>query len=218
MPMVTSSLVGCTYILDKWIRFETAIATEATKDVYRWKIESCGDHSWLQLFKDMQMQNFDLTAGSYGPDKGPVVVKTDIFNRYGYNLQFYVRPWNNLVSNFLNNRHFEILDIDTLQFDIQTKVFYPHIDNLYAKWTVNTHKFLGNPELPIYNVPLCAYPDMHQQAMGGIEFANITMPYLKINLPNYNQDLTVTVTLFMHNYIRQVILRQNTAIETVQNI
>eukprot|EP00727_Mastigamoeba_balamuthi_P001665 m51a1_g11496 hypothetical protein (197) ;mRNA; f:1981-2633 len=196
MPMATSSLVGRTYILAKWIQFETVITMEATKDMYHWKIESCSDHGWLQLFKDMQTQNFDLVADLYGPDKGPVVVKTDVFNRY---------------------RHFEILDTNALQFDIQTKVFYPHIDNLYAKWMVNMHK-LGNPELPIYNMPLCAYPDMHQQAMGGIEFANIMMSYLKIDLPNYNQDLTVTVTLFVHNYIRQVILGQNTAVETVQNI
>eukprot|EP00727_Mastigamoeba_balamuthi_P014714 m51a1_g9869 hypothetical protein (196) ;mRNA; r:73210-73866 len=195
MPMATSSLVGRTYILDKWIQFETAIATEATKDVYCWKIKLCSDHGWLQLFKDMQMQNFDLTAGSYKPDKGPVVVKTNVFNRC-----------------------FKILDIYPLQFDIQTKVFYLHIDNLYTKWTVNAHQFLGNPELPIYNVPLCVYPEMHQQAMCGIEFTNIMMPYLKIDLPLYNQDLTVSVNLFMHNYIRQVILGQNTAIETVQSI
>eukprot|EP00727_Mastigamoeba_balamuthi_P001650 m51a1_g11482 hypothetical protein (380) ;mRNA; f:9245-10384 len=218
MPKATTSLVGRTYILDKWLRFETSIPTEATKDVYRKKIEACGDHGWLQLFKDMQIQHFDIAAGSYGPGRGPVVLKTDIFNRYGYNLRFFVRPRNNLVSNFLNNNRWEVLDVDGLQFDIQTKVFYPHIDDVWAKRAVNAHKFLGNPEIPIYNVPLCAYPDMHQQAMGGIEFANITMPYLKVDLPNYNTDLTITVTLFVHNYIREVIDGQQSALETVQNI
>eukprot|EP00727_Mastigamoeba_balamuthi_P000197 m51a1_g10174 hypothetical protein (404) ;mRNA; r:6799-8835 len=159
-------------------------AAEAIKDVYRKKIEACGDHGWLQLFKDMQIQHFDIAAGSYGPGRGPVVLKTAIFNRYGYNLRFFVWPRNNLVSNFLNNNRWKVLDINGLQFDIQTKVFYPHIDG----------------------------------AMGGIEFANITMPYLKVDLPNYNTDLTITVTLFVHNYIREVIDGQQSALETVQNI
>eukprot|EP00727_Mastigamoeba_balamuthi_P001371 m51a1_g11230 hypothetical protein (88) ;mRNA; r:20062-20325 len=84
----------------------------------------------------MQIQHFDIAAGSYGPGHSPVVLKTDIFNRYKYNLQFFVWPRNNLVSNFLINNRWEVLDIEGLQFDIQTKVFYLHIDDVWAKRAV----------------------------------------------------------------------------------
>jgi hypothetical protein len=37
------------FILDKYLHFETVVPTEATKAVYRSKMEAMGTHGWLQV-------------------------------------------------------------------------------------------------------------------------------------------------------------------------
>lgn len=210
---------GSLYITDKWLHFDTVVPTEATKAVYRSKIEGNGTHGWLQLFKDVQIQEFDIAAS--GADCVQKDLRTDMFTRYGYNLRFVMRPLANLQPSYLNNERWKTLAINSAQFDIANKTYFPRTSDFDLKHVINARKFLGNHELSIYNIPLCSYPDMHLQAMGGIEFSNTSLPILKLwydSIAAYTQGVRVTCFLYCHNYVREVIQGTNSATETVQPI
>lgn len=211
-PQPVNSL---TYIKQKWLRFHTAVPTEATKQVYMKKIEAQGDHGQLTLFRDVQKQEFTIGANDTETN-----AKVDMFTKYGYNLRFILRPEANLQPNFENNERWQILDINTLQFDIANKTYYPKTDDWYQKHQYHAKWFVGNHEIPIYNVPFTAYPDLHTQAMGGLEFSNAINPFLRIthDAPSVAGfgNVKLTCWLYCHNFIRQVIRGVQSAIETVQ--
>jgi hypothetical protein len=218
-PGLCTPVNSITYIKQKFIRFHTAIPTEATKQVYMKKIEANGDHGQLTLFKDIQLQEFTIAAGDGGVGKISQF-KVDMFNKYGYNLRFILRPEANLVPDSTNNERWKILDINSIQFDIANKPFFPDIDDWYYKHVYQAKWFLGNHELPIYNVPFTSYPDLHSEAMGGLEFSNVINPILKIkhDKPSDNGfgNVKLTCWLYCHNYIRQVLRGVQSAMETVQ--
>jgi hypothetical protein len=204
-----------TYIKQKFLRFHTAIPTEATKQVYMKKIESQGDHGQLTLFKDIQKQEFTIGAADT-----VTAAKVDMFTKYGYNLRFILRPEANLVPNILNNERWKILDIKTLTFEIANKTYFPLTDDWYHKHVYQAKWYLGNHEIPIYNVPFTNYPDLHSQAMGGLEFSNVINPFLRLThaAPNAGGfgNVRMTCWLYCHNYIRQVLRGVQSAMETVQ--
>lgn len=202
---------GSVYIVQKWIRFHTVIPTPSTKEIYHGRINAKGDSGWLHLFSDSQFQEFNLAKGATFHN-----LKTDFFTKYGYNIRFILRPYDNLQPNVLNNRRFELLDIKNFQFDVSNKTFYPKTDDYYAKHVYNARNFLGNFEIPIYNVPFTDYPDLHTEGMGGLEFANVSNPQLKVETVPLPSNTILTAWLYCHNYIRIVIQGERSAIETVQ--
>ena len=202
-----------TFINSKWLHFNTAIPTEATKSVYLSKVEATGDHGWLQLFKDVQKQEFTMVQTATTAS-----LRLDMITRYGYNVRFVVRPSANLSPDYSNNERWICYSIADASFEISNKIFFPKTSDYDLKHEINAKKFLGNHELPIYNIPLCAYPDMHTQAMGGIEFSNTSLPILKLTTAALPVACTVTVWVYVHNYVRTVIKGTNSATETLQPI
>lgn len=69
---------------------------------------------------------------------------------------------------------------------------------------------------------MCSYPDMHTQAMGGIEFSNTSLPILTLGVSDPAASgwvaYKLTAWLYCHNYVRTVIQGVNSATETVQPI
>jgi len=214
----TSTASDGKYIQGKWLHFDTVVPTEATKAVYRSKIEAMGTHGWLQLFKDVQTQEFTIPASATANNASDL--RTDMFTRYGYNMRFVIRDELDLVPNYLRNDRWITYSINSCQFDISNKVFFPKTSDYDMKHRINAQKFLGNQELAVYNIPLCSYPDMHTQAMGGIEFSNTSLPILKLWTTDATAAINfkVTVWLYCHNYVRTVIQGVNSATETVQPI
>lgn len=198
-----------TYITDKWLHFETAIPTEATKMVYRQMVESKGDQGLIDLIKDFQTQEFTLTTGTYHQ------LKTDMFTKYGHNMRFILRPSANLTPSYLNNERFKTLSIADAQFDLANKVFFPKTADIDLKHVINDKAFDGNRELAIYNIPLCPHPEFYRQAFGGIEFSQVSMPMLKLTTATVTSNITVTVFCYVHNYVRLVIKGTSSAIETI---
>jgi hypothetical protein len=205
------------YMKQKFIRFHTTTPTESTKQVYMKKIQDQGDHGQLTLFKDVQKQEFTI-----GASETSLSAKVDMFTKYGYNLRFILRPEANLAADLTNNKRWEVLDISTLQFNIANKIYYPLTDDWYHKHVYEAKWYLGNHEIPIYNIPFTNYPDLHSQAMGGLEFSNTINPTLLLTFPapNTNVPAIATVRLtawcYAHNYVRQVLRGVQSAMETVQ--
>jgi hypothetical protein len=200
-----------TYIKKKFLRFHTVIPTEATKQVYMKRVEGKGDTGELTLFKDMQYQDFTIGAADLQTQ-----VKCDMFTKFGYNLRFILRLAANLVPDVQNNERWRILDINFMQFDVANKVMFPYVDDWYYKRVYAAKWFLGNHELPIYNIPFTDYPDLHTQAMGGLEFSNVILPILKLWHDAPGATTRLTCWLYCHNYIRQCLRGSNSAMETVQ--
>lgn len=208
--------VGPNYILQKWIRFHTIIPTEATKQVYMKKIEAQGDHGQLTLFKDIQSQNFTISAATTHTE-----VKLDMFNKYGYDLKFRLQRESDLAANPCQadgngNNRWALLDITHLQFNIANKIYWPRTDDWYHKHVLQAKWFLGNHELPLYNIPFTEYPDLHTEALGGLEFSNVINPVLVLDHVAPGVNVTLICDLYCHNYIRQVLRGVQSAMETVQ--
>jgi hypothetical protein len=202
------------YILDHWLRFHISAISEATKQTYMRMVESMGDQGWLHLFSDFERSERNLVPA--GVTTWSNLLQT--FTKFGYNLRYWIRPALNLDAIFTNNRRWDLVDIKAHQMDISGKRFLPEIDDFYVKQEFNGKMYLGNPNLPIYNIPFTDYPDMHTHAMGGFEFSNTTNPTLTIKFDAAvpANGYYVDMYLYCHNYIRQVLRGNQSAVETVQ--
>jgi hypothetical protein len=130
------------------------------------------------------------------------MIQLNTFTKYGYNLRFYVRPQANLLSNYTNNRRWERYDIKECRLDISGKTYFPMTDRNYMKNMINGQKFLGNPQVPTYNIPFSESPDLYQHGVGGFDFSNITTPQLTINTAALPADCYCDILLACHNYVR----------------
>lgn len=200
------------YIMDHFLRFHVTCPAEATKQVYMRMVEAQGDNGWLHLINDWErMTDINLRSGATTH-----VVLLNQFTKFGYNLRYVIRPAANLLPNVLNNRRWDVVSINSHAVDISGKKFIPELDDHYLKHSFNGKHFLGNENLPIYNVFFTNFPDMHNHGMGGFEFANTTNPTLTIKTDALDGDHSLDVYLYCHNYVRLVLRGAQSAAETVQ--
>ena len=206
--------LGGNYILDHYIRFHVSSISEATKQLYMKMVEDQGDKGWLYMINDFErVENHQLSAGQTTHN-----VLLNTFTKFGYNLRFWIRPVANLQPSYLNNRRWECLDIRSLWFEVSGKRYFPQIDVEYLKYMFNAKQYLGNPELPVYNVPFTEYPDMHTHAMGGFDFSNTVNPTLTLITDALPANCFLDCYLFCHNYVRLVLRGNMSAAETVQSL
>jgi hypothetical protein len=127
-----------------------------------------------------------------------------------------VRPTANLVPNVLNNRRWDLVEIVEHYADISGRRYFPIIDNHYTKDSINGKYYLGNSQLPLYNIPFTDYPDLHTHGMGGFEMAQTVNPTITITTLALPAECMVDFFAYNHNYVRLVMSGTATAGETVQ--
>ena len=225
-PLPSQTTAGVQlYIVDKYLRFDTVIATESTKNAYIRQVEAEGDHGWLSLIPDIQYQEFTLSQATpsmltqYNNDPTALQiqqVKTDTFTKYGYNMRFILRDEQNLYPNILNNNRWALREVEVERFLISNKIFEIQIDEWFKKHHDDERTWQGNPECAIYNVSFSDFPDIHNHGMGGIEFSNVVQPILEVQTVPLPNQVTMSVWLYCHNYLRIVLKGTQSAAETVQ--
>ena len=206
--------LGGNYILDHYLRFHTATATDATKSVYRSMVESQNPSGWLQMVEDWErVTELNLPQGTTSNN-----FLLNSHNKYIYNMRFWVRPVANLMPNVLNNKRFVIKDLSSVSFTVGGKTFLPEIDDFYLKNVMNAKMFEGNAQNPIYNIPFTDYPDLHQHAMGGFDFVNANNPTLILKHDFLDQAYVMDVYLYAHNYVRLILAGTHSGASLVQSI
>lgn len=204
-----------TYMVRKYLRLETVSPTEATKNVYLGMIEPMGRDGFLQLIIDTQRQRYNIPAGTTS-----FQCRLDMFTRYIYNVRMLLRSAADVAHNYQTGNNYQLpRRIDAIQFDVAGKTMKLRMDDFFMRKEINSKAYKGNPEIPIYNVPLTRFPDQHYEAMGGIDFANTSIPIVTLffNAP-LPVDCVVDFIGYIHNYNRTVIEGSNSAIETLQPI
>lgn len=200
------------YILEHFLRFAVTSLSEATKQEYVNRVKAQGDAGWLSLIGVPERLTQQLNSG-----QSTHIIQLNTFSKYAYNLRMVVRPVANLNASYLNNNRFQCMDIETLTLDIAGKRYLFPTDRHWLKYQVNDRKFAGNPELPIYNIPLaCDYPQEHNAAKGGMDLSNASTPQLTITTVALGANHYADFFCYSHNYVRQVISGNETGAELVQ--
>lgn len=204
---------GTQYILNHFLRFEVCCPSAATKQYYQTLVSATGDAGWNYMIQDVQkMKDVDIPVNS---TKWNYQLNT--FTKFGYNLRFFVRPTANLQPNFLNNDRWTIVELPSYQFDISGSRYQQPLDDYYIKHGLNGKYFLGNEQLPIYNIFFTDYPDVSGHGMGGIEFSNTVNPTIGADFGvGTTVPLTADFYLECHNYVRALLDGGKSAAETIQ--
>ena len=207
---------GSAFFDNKYLRFLTAVPTEATKQVYRKLVESQGIQGWLDLIMDTYYSTDNILPANGGVNARETQLKLDI-NKYIYNMKFVIRQRNSIVDGVITaNDRWNLYSLKEYRFLINNQEFFPNIDDFWAKNWINGKFFLGNSQLPVYNVMFTTHPDMHSHGMGGLEFSNANDPRLCVTIgPENNLDLMVDIWGEYHNYVSKVLQDNKSAMERV---
>jgi hypothetical protein len=211
-PTVPTPSSGTRYVMDAFIRFSISTPTEAVKQTYMRLVEARGKAGYLYPIPDLQRDTEHVLAQN--STKNSVVLQN--FRKFCYNIRYIVRPTANLVPNVLNNRRWDLVEIVEHYADISGRRYFPIIDNHYTKDSINGKYYLGNSQLPLYNIPFTDYPDLHTHGMGGFEMAQTVNPTITITTLALPAECMVDFFAYNHNYVRLVMSGTATAGETVQ--
>ena len=207
---------GTTYLKNHWLRFEVSVPSLATKQYYQSMVSSTGEAGWNYLFPDVQSIR-DITIASGTTTVPPLQLNT--FTKYGYNLRFVIRPYDNLQPNVSNNYRWQLMDLGQFSFDISGNRYLQTVDDFYVKHAQIGKYYFGNEQLPVYNVFLTDYPDIYNHGMGGFEFTNIVNPTLNITFNTATGCVgSFNAYLSCHNYVRCLLDGAKSAAETIQPI
>ncbi len=203
---------GGPYILDHFLRFKVACLTEAAKKEFVSRVSGMGNTGWLYLIGEPERLVQQLNAG-----QRQHIIQLNTFSKFAYNLRFVVRPVANLTPNYLNNKRFEYVDIETVAMDIGGRRYLFPSDRHWLKYQINDKLFSGNPEQPIYNIPLGSeYPQEHTAAKGGFDLSCASTPQITLTTATLPTNHQIDFYSYAHNYVRLIIKGIETGAELVQ--
>ena len=202
---------GTQYIMNHWLRFRVMAISEATKQKYTERISDMGTAGWLHLIENTERLTQQIHAGNTRH-----VIQLNTFRKYGYNLRWVIRPVSALTANYMDNDRWRKFTIRNVQLTISGRQFLPRTDKFWLTHAVDEAVFRGSPEHDIFNIPFSDHPDLTAAAMGGIDFSMANTPQIVIETEPLPESCFVDFFLQCHNYIRLVLVGNNTGAESVQ--
>lgn len=200
----TPTPVGSTtFIVDQFLRFKVASLHEGQKSLMKKRVKDTGTHGMLKKFKDIQRVQSHAVAATAANTQ----IDISNFTKHVYRIQFVVRPAVNLAANINLNDRWALTDISTCWIDAAGKRLIPQLDDATLKYIVNGQNFKGVPGDAVYNALLTDYPDVHHNALGGIDFSLTGNPRLNITWSAVGGLVAaseIDVWAYCHNMIKYV--------------